>query len=114
MKLAKLTFSLALTLVLGAGFVAWAESPPTPQAELSFALEPLAETASVACAVPQADEVLQPAAVRLAAGGASGATCNYCSSSSECQPICGGEVGFDFVCHFDKFCGPWRVCICFL
>lgn len=113
MKLAKLVFSLALTLVLGSGFVAWAESLPTVEAGTPALLEPPANEAYAACAIPQAEGMQPPAAVPLAAGGGRGLTCNYCSSSSQCQPICGGQVGSDFVCHFDEACGPWRVCICF-
>ncbi|MCB1035693.1 MAG: hypothetical protein KDD47_17865 [Acidobacteria bacterium] len=46
-----------------------------------------------------------------------GSSCHSCTSSAQCQPICGGEIGFDFVCHYDSFnCDPsyyGRVCLCF-
>jgi hypothetical protein len=113
MKLAKLLVLLVSTLALGSGVVAWAQNPPRAEAAVPVALEPLANEAPASCAVPQTERVQPPAAVALAASGGHGFTCNYCSSSSQCQPICGGQVGSDFVCHYDEACGPWRVCICF-
>lgn len=115
-----LAFFVASILVSVPQVLATDGAPAPPPA----ADEPVAAVEiPVADAVPVAEQDAEPDTVSqdylgtsfltfLANAGAQvSASCIFCSSSSQCQPICGGVPGFDFACIYDFDC-EHRTCVC--
>jgi len=121
MKLVKALSLLSTILLLTAGLAQASDDTsaaiaiaPTASAVAAPSLDLPTDEGAAACAVQEDSPLMNSVQKELAAaGGGGGGSCNYCSSSSQCQPICGGQAGWDFACHFSPYCEFGRVCICF-
>jgi hypothetical protein len=116
MKAVHVLAALALLVILSVVPAAAAGSPSLVTADLpatdSLAVPAAqATTFDAACSVPKPELFSEAGFETAAAYSFSG--CFQCTSSSQCQPICGGQVGQDFVCHYEPSCGSRRYCLCF-
>lgn len=117
MNCARFLTALSLSVALVSGFAAVGStaladelSAPPPEAPAVEETAP-AETPAMTSA-SSSTELPEFARKPAFAAAAARSSCTSCSSAIECKPICGGEVGFDFVCHRNLDCGRFRVCIC--